>query len=97
MEYTVINYLFDKGETVSEGICFTSQSIVTGLLRLTTILSRTFTENEYTVFIITYFRKRTYRFRLVVWSGHFGPWVGCVFDSGDPWAFHLLVSDCKLY
>ena len=32
MEYTVINYLFDKGETVSEGICFTSQSKVTGLL-----------------------------------------------------------------
>ena len=31
MEYTVINYLFDKGETVSEGICFTSQSKVTGL------------------------------------------------------------------
>ena len=31
MEYTVINYLFDKGETVSEGICFTSQSEVTGL------------------------------------------------------------------
>ena len=29
MEYTVINYLFDKGETVSEGICFTSQSKVT--------------------------------------------------------------------
>ena len=34
MEYTVINYLFDKGETVSEGICFTSQSKVTGLLLL---------------------------------------------------------------
>ena len=33
MEYTVINYLFDKGETVSEGICFTSQSKVTGLMR----------------------------------------------------------------
>ena len=32
MEYTVINYLFDKGETVSEGICFTSQSKVTGLI-----------------------------------------------------------------
>ena len=31
MEYTVINYLFDKGETVSEGICFTSQSKMTGL------------------------------------------------------------------
>ena len=31
MDYTVINYLFDKGETVSEGICFTSQSKVTGL------------------------------------------------------------------
>ena len=31
MEYIVINYLFDKGETVSEGICFTSQSKVTGL------------------------------------------------------------------
>ena len=31
MEYTVINYLFDKGETVSEGVCFTSQSKVTGL------------------------------------------------------------------
>ena len=31
MEYRVINYLFDKGETVSEGICFTSQSKVTGL------------------------------------------------------------------
>ena len=31
MEYTVINHLFDKGETVSEGICFTSQSKVTGL------------------------------------------------------------------
>ena len=31
MEYTVIYYLFDKGETVSEGICFTSQSKVTGL------------------------------------------------------------------
>ena len=31
MEYTIINYLFDKGETVSEGICFTSQSKVTGL------------------------------------------------------------------
>ena len=31
MEYTVINFLFDKGETVSEGICFTSQSKVTGL------------------------------------------------------------------
>ena len=31
MEYTVINYLFDKGETVSEGICFTSKSKVTGL------------------------------------------------------------------
>ena len=31
MEYTVINYIFDKGETVSEGICFTSQSKVTGL------------------------------------------------------------------
>ena len=30
MEYIVINYLFDKGETVSEGICFTSQSKVTG-------------------------------------------------------------------
>ena len=34
MEYTVINYLFDKGETVSEGICFTSQSKVTGLVSL---------------------------------------------------------------
>ena len=34
MEYTVINYLFDKGETVSEGICFTSQSKVTGLRSL---------------------------------------------------------------
>ena len=34
MEHTVINYLFDKGETVSEGICFTSQSKVTGLLAL---------------------------------------------------------------
>ena len=33
MEYTVINYLFDKGETVSEGICFTSQSKVTGLVQ----------------------------------------------------------------
>ena len=33
MEYTFINYLFDKGETVSEGICFTSQSKVTGLKR----------------------------------------------------------------
>ena len=32
MEYTVIIYLFDKGETVSEGICFTSQSKVTGLV-----------------------------------------------------------------
>ena len=32
MEYTVINYLFDKGETVSEGICFTSQCKVTGLI-----------------------------------------------------------------
>ena len=32
MEYTVINYLFDKGETVSEGICFTSKSKVTGLI-----------------------------------------------------------------
>ena len=31
MEYIVINYLFDKGDTVSEGICFTSQSKVTGL------------------------------------------------------------------
>ena len=31
MEYIVINYLFDKGETISEGICFTSQSKVTGL------------------------------------------------------------------
>ena len=31
MEYIVINYLFDKGETVSEGICFTCQSKVTGL------------------------------------------------------------------
>ena len=31
MEYIVINYLFDKGETVSEGICFTSQSKLTGL------------------------------------------------------------------
>ena len=36
MEYIVINYLFDKGETVSEGICFTSQSKVTGLLNLFT-------------------------------------------------------------
>ena len=34
MEYTVINYLFDKGEAVSEGICFTSQSKVTGLIAL---------------------------------------------------------------
>ena len=33
MEYTVIKYLFDKSETVSEGICFTSQSKVTGLGR----------------------------------------------------------------
>ena len=33
MEYTVINYLFDKGEAVSEGICFTSQSKVTGLYK----------------------------------------------------------------
>ena len=32
MEYTVIDYLFDKGETVSEGICFTPQSKVTGLV-----------------------------------------------------------------
>ena len=32
VEYIVINSLFDKGETVSEGICFTSQSKVTGLL-----------------------------------------------------------------
>ena len=32
MEYIVINYLFDKGETVSEGICFTSKSKVTGLI-----------------------------------------------------------------
>ena len=32
MEYIVINYLFDKGETVSEGICFTSQSKVTELI-----------------------------------------------------------------
>ena len=31
MEYTVINYLFDKGKTVSERICFTPQSKVTGL------------------------------------------------------------------
>ena len=31
MEYIVIYYLFDKGKTVSEGICFTSQSKVTGL------------------------------------------------------------------
>ena len=31
MEYKVINSLFNKGETVSEGICFTSQSKVTGL------------------------------------------------------------------
>ena len=38
MEYTVINYLFDKGETVSEGICFTSQSKVTGLNRSRYIL-----------------------------------------------------------
>ena len=34
MEYILINYLFDMGETVSEGICFTSQSKVTGLYRL---------------------------------------------------------------
>ena len=32
MEYIVINYLFDKGETVSEGICFTSQSKVNGII-----------------------------------------------------------------
>ena len=32
VEYIVINYLFVKGETVSEGICFTSQSKVTGLI-----------------------------------------------------------------
>ena len=31
MEYRVINYLFDKGKTVSEGIGFTSKSKVTGL------------------------------------------------------------------
>ena len=37
MEYTVINYLFDKGETVSEGICFTSQSKVTGRVILVEI------------------------------------------------------------
>ena len=35
MEYIVINYLFDKGETVSEGICFTSQSKLNGLYILT--------------------------------------------------------------
>ena len=38
MEYTVINYLFDKGKTVSEGICFTSQSKVTGLFWFTIVL-----------------------------------------------------------
>ena len=37
MEYTVINYLFDKGKTVSEGICFTSQSKVTGLMGQTAV------------------------------------------------------------
>ena len=39
MEYTVINYLFEKGETVSEGICFTSQSKMTGLIALLLALS----------------------------------------------------------
>ena len=34
MEYIVINSLFDKGDTVSEGICFTSQSKVTGLMMI---------------------------------------------------------------
>ena len=53
MEYTVINYLFDKDETVSEGICFTSHSKVTGLFtivlqrcRTLLILSRVFQEGE---------------------------------------------------
>ena len=44
MEYTVNYYLFDKGETVSEGICFTSQSKMTGLksqLETLTFLERT--------------------------------------------------------
>ena len=45
MEYTVINYLFDKGETVSEGICFTSQSKVTGLFIMTHVLHHARVEN----------------------------------------------------
>ena len=38
MEYIVINYLFDKGKTVSEGICFTSQRKVTGLYSIGVVL-----------------------------------------------------------
>ena len=36
MEYIVINYLFDKGKSVSEG--FTSQSKVTGLYSIGVVL-----------------------------------------------------------
>ena len=46
MEYTVINYLFDKGETVSEGICFTSQSKVTGLKNQRYLCILTFVSSE---------------------------------------------------
>ena len=44
VEYIVFNYLFDKGETVSEGLCFTSQSKVTGLSGVSECCSFNFSE-----------------------------------------------------